>query len=517
MSGKTGFWAIAQSDPQRVALIDAEGRSTRFGTLDERANRLSNGLRSLGLQYRDGIAMLMHNDPAWIEAFLAAHQIGLYLTPINYHLTGPEVAYIVGNCEAKAFIAHARHAAVALRAVDELGYDRARCFAVGGDIPGFRSYEVFLGEQSGAPPSDRQAGTLMLYTSGTTGRPKGVRRPLMPGNPDVVASLAGMLGALFQLKVGDGVHLVTGPLYHAAPGGFGSASLHLGHTLVLMDKWDAEDTLRMIERHRVTSTHMVPTMFHRMLALPDAIKWRYDVSSLRAVIHGAAPIGVEAKKALIEWWGPVIYEYYGATEGGGTIANSADWLTKPGTVGKPWPGTEIRVFDDAGQQLPAGEPGNVYMKSMVGEFEYYKDPAKTRESQRDGLFTVGDIGYLDADGWLFLCDRAKDLIISGGVNIYPAEIEKTLMEHPKVADAAVFGIPNEEWGEEIKAVIQPADGIEPGPALAEELMAFAAERLARFKLPRSIDFAAELPRLDTGKLYKRFLRDPYWEGRERKI
>ncbi len=516
MSGKTGFWAIAQSEPRKTALVDASGRAIEFEEVDARVNRLSNGLRSLGLQYRDGVAMLMHNDPAWIEAFLATHQIGLYLTPINYHLTGPEVAYIIGNCEAKAFIAHERHAAAALKAVEELGYDRSRCFAVG-EIPGFRRYEDFLAEQSAEPPAERQAGTLMLYTSGTTGRPKGVRRPLMPGNPDVVASLAGMLGALFRLKAGEGVHLVTGPLYHAAPGGFGTASLHLGHTLVLMDKWDAEDTLRLVERHRVTSTHMVPTMFHRMLALPDAVKRRYDLSSLRAVIHGAAPIGVEAKKALIEWWGPVIFEYYGATEGGGTIATSEDWLKKPGTVGKPWPGTEIRIFDDAGHPVPGGEPGNVYMKSMIGEFEYYKDPAKTRESHRDGLFTVGDIGYLDPDGWLFLCDRAKDLIISGGVNIYPAEIETTLMEHPKVADAAVFGIPNEEWGEEVKAVVQPADGVEPGPALAEELLAFAAERLARFKLPRSIDFAAELPRLDTGKLYKRFLRDPYWEGRDRKI
>lgn len=516
MSGKTGFWAIAQSEPRKTALVDASGRAIEFEEVDARVNRLSNGLRSLGLQYRDGVAMLMHNDPAWIEAFLATHQFGLYLTPINYHLTGPEVAYIIGNCEAKAFIAHERHAAAALKAVEELGYDRSRCFAVG-EIPGFRRYEDFLAEQSAEPPAERQAGTLMLYTSGTTGRPKGVRRPLMPGNPDVVASLAGMLGALFRLKAGEGVHLVTGPLYHAAPGGFGTASLHLGHTLVLMDKWDAEDTLRLVERHRVTSTHMVPTMFHRMLALPDAVKRRYDLSSLRAVIHGAAPIGVEAKKALIEWWGPVIFEYYGATEGGGTIATSEDWLKKPGTVGKPWPGTEIRIFDDAGHPVPGGEPGNVYMKSMIGEFEYYKDPAKTRESHRDGLFTVGDIGYLDPDGWLFLCDRAKDLIISGGVNIYPAEIETTLMEHPKVADAAVFGIPNEEWGEEVKAVVQPADGVEPGPALAEELLAFAAERLARFKLPRSIDFAAELPRLDTGKLYKRFLRDPYWEGRDRKI
>jgi long-chain acyl-CoA synthetase len=253
---------------------------------------------------------------------------------------------------------------------------------------------------------------------------------------------------------------------------------------------------------------MVPTMFHRLLALPDAVKRRYDVSSLQAVIHGAAPIGVESKKALIDWWGPVIFEYYGATEGGGTIANSADWLKKPGTVGKPWPGTEIRIFDDAGQPVPAGQPGNVYMKSMIGEFEYYKDPAKTQESRHGELFTVGDIGYLDEEGWLFLCDRAKDLIIAGGVNIYPAEIEKVLMEHPKVADAAVFGIPNEEWGEEVKAVIQPADGVEPGPALAEELLHFATERLARFKLPRSIDFIAELPRLDTGKLYKRYLRDP---------
>ncbi len=517
MAPKIGFWAIAQSQPERTAIIDAKEKAISFGDLDKRVNQLSHALRQLGLQYRDHIAILMHNDPTWIECSLAINQIGLYMTPINYHLTGPEVAYIVNNCEAKVFIAHARHAQAALKAVTEIGFDLSRCFAVGGDIPGFRSYEELLAKQPTHAPDDRKAGTLMLYTSGTTGRPKGVKRELAEGSPDVIATMAGMLGALFGLKAGDGVHLVTGPLYHAAPGGFGSASLNMGHTLVLMDKWDAEDTLRLIDKYKVTITHMVPTMFERLLTLPEEIKHRYDVSSLQCVIHGAAPINSNTKRRMIEWWGPVLYEYYGATEGGGTLATSQEWLQKPGTCGKPWPGCQIKIFDDAGNPLPAGEPGNVYMSSMVGTFEYFKAPEKTRESFHQNMFTVGDIGYLDADGWLFLCDRAKDLIISGGVNIYPAEIELVMIEHPKVADVAVFGIPNPEWGEEVKAVVQLVNDAEPSEALQQELMQFCQERLAKFKLPRSIDFIEELPRLDTGKLYKRLLRDKYWEGQERRI
>jgi len=513
----TGFWAIARKQPERLALVNADESTLTFGELDARANQLSNALRSMGLSFRDHFAVLLHNDSAWIECFLAANQVGLYMTPINYHLTGPEVGYILDNCEAKVFIAHARYAEAAVKAVKEVGFDPSRCFSIGGDIPGFTPYESLLAKHTAEPPTDRKAGTLMLYTSGTTGRPKGVKRSLMEGNPDIVASMAGMLGSLFKLKAGEGVHLVTGPLYHAAPGGFGTASLHLGHTLVLMDKWDAEDTLRLIDKYKVTVSHMVPTMFERLVNLPNEVKKKYAVSSLECIIHGAAPINPETKKRMINWWRPVLYEYYGATEGGGTIASSEDWLKKPGTCGKPWPGCNIKIFDDNGVALPANQPGNVYMSSFIGGFEYHKDPDKTKESFLGDMFTVGDVGYLDSEGWLFLCDRAKDLIIAGGVNIYPAEIEKVMIEHPKVEDVAVFGIPNDEWGEEVKAVVQLRPDVPESDALRQELMAFCKERLAKFKLPRSIDFIAELPRLDTGKLYKRFLRDKYWEGRSRKI
>ena len=316
---------------------------------------------------------------------------------------------------------------------------------------------------------------------------------------------------------GDNVHLVVSPLYHTAVLTFASAALHLGHTLVLMDKWTPEGTLERIEKYRVTTSHMVPTQFHRLLALPDDVKERADVSSLRVMIHSAAPCPVDVKRRMLDWWGPVVYEYYAATEGGGTLATPEDWLKKPGTVGKPWPMSEIRILDDDGNPVATGEPGTVYIRMGDYSFEYHKDKQKTESSWRDGFFTVGDMGSLDEDGYLFLHDRKADMVISGGVNIYPAEIESALLSNPKVGDVAVFGIPNEDWGEEVKAVVQPADGVEGGPDLADELTTFLKERIAGYKVPRSFDFVDELPRDPNGKLYKRKLRDPYWKGRERAI
>jgi long-chain acyl-CoA synthetase len=299
---------------------------------------------------------------------------------------------------------------------------------------------------------------------------------------------------------------------------FGMNSLHMGHTVVLMDKWGAEETLRMGERYKCTTSHMVPTMFHRMLALPEETRKKYDVSSWTHVIHAAAPCPVEIKKKMLEWWGPTIYEYYAATEGGGTLVTPDEWVKKPGTVGKPWPISEVKIFDDEGKELPPNEVGTVWMSMGADRgFEYHKDKEKTDQTFRENFFTVGDAGYIDEDGFLFLVDRKSDMIISGGVNIYPAEIESVLLTHPKVGDAAVFGIPHDDWGEEVKAVVEPAEGIEPEPALADELMAFATERLAKYKLPKTIDFVPELPRDPNGKLYKRKLRDPYWEGREKAI
>jgi long-chain acyl-CoA synthetase len=351
----------------------------------------------------------------------------------------------------------------------------------------------------------------MNYTSGTTGRPCGIRRPLSGKRPEE-AYLGGFLG----IRPHDGnVHLVCSPLYHTADLQFAGASLHIGHRLVLMDKWTPEEMLRLIDTHKCTHTHMVPTQFHRLLALPDDVRARYDVSSLRHAIHGAAPCPDHVKRAMIEWWGPCVEEYYAASEGGGAFATAEDWLKKPGTVGKAWPISELAVFDENGERLPPGRLGTVYMKMNTGGFSYHKDESKTRKNRVGDFFTVGDLGFLDEDGYLFLRDRKIDLIISGGVNIYPAEIESVLLGHPAVADAAVFGIPHDDWGEEIKAVVEPAPGHEPGPRLAAAILDHCAGRLAPYKRPRTVDFTAEMPRDPNGKLYKRRLREPYWEGRTR--
>jgi long-chain acyl-CoA synthetase len=357
----------------------------------------------------------------------------------------------------------------------------------------------------------------MQYTSGTTGRPKAVQRSTPALDPDQMAALLAPNLARYDIEPGgDHVHLVTSPMYHLAPLSFGYFSLHFGHPVVLMDRFDPERALALIERHRVTTTHMVPTQFHRLLLLPEATRRRYDVSTLRHVMHAAAPCPVELKRKMLAWWGPVIYEYYGASEGGGTLVRAEEWLAKPGTVGRPWPGAGVRVLDDEGKDLPPGETGTVYLKLMM-DFAYKGDPEKTRASRRGEWFTVGDVGFLDADGFLFLCDRKIDMIITGGVNVYPAEVEAALLAHPEVGDAAVFGIPHAEWGEEVKAVVEPAPGVAADAALAARLLAHCRERLAGYKCPRSIDFAEALPRDANGKLYKRRLRDPYWAGRERKI
>lgn len=312
---------------------------------------------------------------------------------------------------------------------------------------------------------------------------------------------------IFGLEPFDGhVHLCGSPLYHTAVLNFASISLQLGHPVVLVDRWDPERMLALVERHRVTHTHMVPTQFHRLLALPAEVRERHDVSSMRVAIHGAAPCPIEVKRRMLDWWGPVVVEYYAATEGGGTVIPAGEWLRKPGSVGRAWPGSVVRVLDDAGAELPAGEVGTVYMRMGTSSFEYHQAPEKTRSGRVGDLFTLGDVGYLDADGYLYLRDRKSDMIISGGVNIYPAEIENVLSVHPKVADVAVFGVPHEDWGEQVKAVVQPAPGVAGAESLTAELLEFAAERLAKFKLPRVVDYTDELPRDPNGKLYKRKLK-----------
>jgi long-chain acyl-CoA synthetase len=507
-----GFWRRAQEDPGWIAVIEADGTKHAAGDLLGRVNQITRGLRARGLRPGDGIAAVLPNGVAPVELYLAALQAGWYLTPINWHFTAPELAYIVRDCEARAFFVHERFAAAGMAAADLADLTRQARFCYG-EIPGFTPVESLRDGQPEDRPEDRTAGTTMHYTSGTTGRPKGVRRALSGLDPDEAVELTSLLLQIFGVTAGaPNVHLVTSPNYHTAVTSFGGGALHMGHTLVCMDSWDAEQTLALVQRYKVTSSHMVPTQFKRMLSLPAQTRSRYDLTSMRWLIHAAAPCPVGIKQAMLDWWGPCVYEYYAATEGGGTIATPQDWLARPGTVGTAWPLSEVMVADDAGIQCPPGTPGTVYMKMEVSDFEYKDDPDKTRANRLRGFFTVGDIGYFDDGGYLFLCDRKADMIISGGANIYPAEIEAEIIMHPKVADVAVFGIPDEDWGEQIKAVVQPAAGVPPGDELAAEILASLEGKLARMKWPKSIDFTDELPRDPSGKLLKRRLRDPYWEG-----
>src|SRR5437868_1017983 len=483
-----GFWNIAGEDPDQLAVVAPDGAEISAGELLGAANQLVHGLRQLGLEPGDSIAMVLPNSVEVFELYLAALQAGWYLIPINHHLVAPEIAYIVQDCDAKVFVAHERFADACAAAAKELGFPEDRRFAVG-SVPGFLPYQQLKEGQPTALPSDRRTGAVMNYTSGTTGKPKGVRRALPAADPETSAISSGGMLLLFGLQPhDDNVHICGSPLYHTAVLVFAGGALQLGHTVVLMDKWTPEGMLELIDRYRVTNSHMVPTQFHRLLALPDDARARHDLSSLRHMVHAAAPCPIDVKRRMIEWWGPVIDEYYAASEGGGTLVTAEQWLQKPGTVGTPWPISEIAIFDDDGNRIEEpNRSGTVYMSMQTGDFEYYKDKEKTEKNRIGKFFTVGDIGYLDEDGYLFLQDRKADMIISGGANIYPAEIESVLLMHPKIADAAVFGIPHEDWGEEVKAVVEPAPGADPGPELADEILAFSRDKLAKFKMPKSID------------------------------
>lgn len=512
-----GLWNIARETPEAIALVDPDGVEHTYGELASRANRVSNGLRRHGFVTGDTLVIATPNCVETVVLQFAALQIGLYLAPVNWHLTGPEIAYILGDSEAKIFVAHERFAETARIAAREAGLAPENLFAVG-TVEGFRPLDELIEGVDDSLPSDRTTGAPMLYTSGTTGKPKGVRRPLTGAAPEQAAlGGIGFFGVMGLVPHDDHVHICGSPLYHTAVVNFVMISMQLGHKVVLMDKWDPEGMLALIEKHKVTQSHMVPTQFHRLLALPEEVRAKYDVSSLRNMIHGAAPCPREIKQQMLEWWGPVVTEYYAATEGGGTTIFGDEWLTHPGSVGKAWSYSVVKVLDDNGEEVPRGDSGQVYMEMKGSSFEYYKDKEKTQKARVGSMFTTGDIGYMDDEGYLYLLDRKNDMIISGGVNIYPAEIEGELAVHPKVADVAVFGVPHADWGEEIKAVVQPAAGVVGDDALTDELMAYARERLAKFKLPRSIDYIDEMPRADNGKLYKRRLRDPYWEKAERAI
>ncbi|TNE87169.1 MAG: acyl-CoA synthetase [Deltaproteobacteria bacterium] len=495
------FWA--RTDRDRVAVIDPEYGEHTVGELQDRANQIARNLQAMGLEHGDALAYCTRNCVEILELALATQQIGVYLVPASWHLTKPELGYILEDSRAKVVVTTPKLA-------DKARGTAAKVLIIGGE--GDEAYES-LKTGSTEPPEERWAGATMTYTSGTTGKPKGVRRPLAKAPPEPVASGYAMFMMVYTMKPNEGVHLVVSPLYHTAVLYFASSTLHLGHQVVIMDKWTPEGMLERIEKYRVTNSHMVPTQFTRLLNCPD--RGKYDVSSLQNMVHGAAPCPKPVKKAMLEWWGDCVYEYYAASEGGGTIIGPKDWRERPGSVGKPWPTADIKIFDDEGYELAPNEVGTVYIK-MAQSFEYHRDKAKTEKAWRtDGYFTVGDAGYLDEDGFLYLCDRKADMIISGGVNIYPAEIESVLSEHPKVLDVAVFGIPDDDWGEQVKAVIEVKGSQDIG--LEASILAWARERIAGFKCPKSIDFVDTMPREENGKLRKRLLRDPYWEGTGRQI
>ncbi|TDB88492.1 acyl-CoA synthetase [Actinomadura sp. KC216] len=507
-----GFYEIAQKYPDRPAVL-APGVPVSYGGLHAEVNRLSNSLEGLGLRPGDALATVLGNRPEFLTVMLAALQSGLYFVPVSRHLTTPEIAHILADSGARAVVTESAFADAVSGAADEAGIP-AEGRVSAGPADGYRSMAGLCATGSAEPPGKRRTGSIMLYTSGTTGRPKGVRRPLLDIAPETVAGV--MRRTLMRhlgLEPGDDeVHLVVGPLYHAAPCVHALMSLHLGHAVVIASRFRPEHTLELIQRHGVTNTVMVPTMFHRMLALPDEVRARYDVSSLRRVYHTAAPVPVETKTRMLDWWGPVLYEYYGSTESGPVVlAGPEEWLARPGTVGRPVDGVQIKILDAEGRALPAGETGLIHANGHLG-FEYHGDPAKTAATMHDGFYTAGDLGHLDKDGWLYMSDRRTDLIISGGVNIYPAEIESVLLQHPAVADAAVIGVPDDDRGQVAVAVVEPAEGAHPGDGLAAALLAHCEPRLAKPKHPRRVEFRASLPRTPSGKLSRLRVRDDYLHG-----
>ena len=430
----SNFWTLAADHPSRPAVIEPDGNAVSAGDLLARANRLVHGLRAIGLQPGEAIAAVLPNSAEAYELYLAMQQAGWYLVPINFHLVGPEIAYILQDSEARVFVAHERFADACQAAVIQAGLPSERAFAIG-NIDGFRAFDELKSGQPSTSPPQRTLGSVMNYTSGTTGRPKGVRRPLQGIEPEEVDLHAPLLAYGVTREEQDNVHLLACPWYHTAPLVMSIPSMHLGHSLVIMERFGPEQCLLKIQQYQVTITHLVPTQFVRMLALPQVVRNSYDVSSLRHVIHGAAPCSPDVKRRMIEWWGPVLDEYYNSTEGvGGTIIQSEEWLRKPGSVGKARGDNEFAILDDEGHVLPVGQIGTVYSKAR-DDFSYFKDPEKTARARRGPYATVGDVGYLDEDGYLYLCDRQSDMIISGGVNIYPAEVESVLITHPSVGDA----------------------------------------------------------------------------------
>jgi long-chain acyl-CoA synthetase len=504
----------AQSNPDKAAIIMGRGEVVTYRQLNERSNQCAHLFASLGLGKDDAVAFFMGNCPEYFYAAWGAQRSGLYYTPISTHLAAAEVAYIVQNCAAQVLVVSYALREVAALIRDDLPGVRT-WLMVGGTVDGFTAFEDLLASFPVTPVAGEREGCVMLYSSGTTGYPKGIKN----ANPERELGDPGPIVAGILRSFGIGantVYLSPAPLYHAAPLRFCMAMHRVGATAVIMEHFDPEQALRLIEQHRVTLSQWVPTMFIRMLKLPQAVREGYDVSSQLVATHSAAPCPIEIKQQMIDWWGPILIEYYGATEGhGGTQIDSAEWLAHRGSVGRPVYGS-VHILDDQGRELPAGEVGTVYFAGGH-TFEYHNADEKTRSSRVGNKSTVGDVGYVDAEGFLYLTDRKAHMIICGGVNVYPQETENLLIMHPAVADVAVVGVPNEDLGEEVKAVVEPVDFASSGPQLEQELIAWCRTRLSHIKCPRSIDFERKLPRSDAGKLFKRKIRERYWQGRDSTI
>lgn len=512
----------AAKAPDRDALITEFGGRT-YKQLNQKANQLARYFRSKGLKTGDAVALICINRPEFAEVYAACMRAGLRMTPVNFHFRTKEVAYIIDNCEAKAFVSDQSIGQVAIEA-SKISKGLTVRLAVGGPLDGFDIYEDSIKDFSDLDIEDAVPGSLMLYTSGTTGMPKGVvRRPVPPKKKDKKGTQeeaeetpapAPTPAVVAPLSEKNTVVLCTGPLYHAAPLGFNLVwPLFFGNTIVIMNKFDPEKTLSLIQKHKVTHSHMVATMFHRLLALPEKTRKKYALSTLKNILHGAAPTPVHVKQAMMDWVGPIIYEYYASTESGGCNITPEEWLKKPGSVGKPDEGQDMSILDDDGNPVKQGGVGTIYFNSSIsGGFDYFKDSGKTASVYRKTLYTLGDQGYFDEDGYLFLTGRSSELIISGGVNIYPAEVDAVLLMHPSVKDAAAVGVPNEEFGEEVKAVVELNPGYVASDGLTAELIAFCKEKLASYKCPKTVDYVETLPRSDAGKVYRKKVREGYWLG-----
>ena len=500
---------IANNNPDRPAYIMAEtGLVMTFRQLEDGSNQGAQLLRKIGLKRGDHIAILLENHPLFLQICVAAHRGGIYYTAISYRLQEDEVEYIVNDCGARVFISSKDRQSVVEKLVGKMPQIE-KAYMLDGVVPGFESWEEATVKMPATNIADESVGGSMLYSSGTTGRPKGVLKPL-PDNEFGADEPVEMFRILYAVT-DESIYLSPAPLYHSAPLTFSMAFILSGMTCIILEHFEPEAALKSIERYRATHSQWVPTMFIRMLKLDEGVRLKYDVSSLECEIHAAAPCPVPIKEKMIQWWGPILYEYYAGTESNGFVTiNSEEWLAHKGSVGRPIT-CSLHICSDEGVEVDTGEPGTIFFEGGP-EFEYHNDEGKTTESRHEkGWSTLGDVGYIDEEGYLYLTDRKSFMIISGGVNIYPQETENLLVTHDKVMDVAVFGVPNEDFGEEVKAVVQPKDWSDAGPELAGELIDFCREHISHLKCPRSIDFSQELPRHPTGKLYKRLLKDQYWQ------